>query len=51
MLILATTVLFHVCAKHGIIWEGIFAAWMIALFLDAAILAFTVYCIWCPSLN
>jgi hypothetical protein len=48
MLILATAVLFHVCAIHGVIWEGVGAAYMIALFLDAVLLAFLIYCIFKP---
>ena len=51
MLILASAVLFHVCAKHGIIWKGVGAAWMFAVILDAAILAFVAYCIWQPPIG
>ncbi|MDY6895322.1 MAG: hypothetical protein SVO01_07915 [Thermotogota bacterium] len=46
MLILATAALFHVLAIHGMLWDGVLGAYMIALFLDAAILAFIAYCIW-----
>ena len=43
MIILATSVLFHVCAVHGVMWEGVGAAWMLSAFMDAALIAFAIY--------
>lgn len=46
MIILSTTLLFHVLAKHGWIWEGVAAAWFFAMLADASLLAFLIYHIW-----
>ena len=42
MIILATTLLFHVCAKHGWIWEGVPGAWILAAILDTIIFALLI---------
>lgn len=42
MIILGTAVLFHVMAKHGVIWKGVAAAWIMAALLDAALLGFLI---------
>lgn len=51
MIILTTAILFHVCAKHGMIWEGVAAAWIFAVFVDAALYAWISYCIFKPPLS
>ena len=45
MILAGTSLLFHVCAKHGAIWDGVGAAWTLAAFLDTFIILYTVYCI------
>lgn len=43
MLILCTAFLFHVLAKHGVVWSGVTSAYMFALLLDAALIGFLIY--------
>lgn len=43
MLILATAVLARVLAKQGMLWEGVGAAYLLALILDAGLIAFLIY--------
>jgi len=44
MIILCTTILFHVIAKHGGMWEGAAAAWMIAAFMDFFLFGLLIVC-------
>jgi len=48
MIILTTTLFLHVLAKHGILWEGAGAAWLLAAICDTGIYLFIAYCIWKP---
>jgi hypothetical protein len=45
MITLITTLLFHVMAIHGVVWEGIGSAWIFSVVLDTFIFYFTVHCI------
>jgi len=49
MIICSTALLFHVCAIHEVLWEGIGAAWMVAAFMDMMITLFLIYCIFKPG--
>ena len=45
MILAGTALLVHVLAKHGMLWEGAAAAWLMAAGLDTAILFFLIYSI------
>ena len=43
MIILATTLLYHVVSINGVRWDGIGAAWMFSAMLDTLIVCFYIY--------
>ena len=45
MIICATTLLFHVMAKHDVQWTGVSAAWIIAAMMDFGIAMFFIACL------
>lgn len=47
MTVLGIALLFHVCAKHGLQWEGVGAAWMV---VDAILVAWGLFCYFKPQL-
>ena len=48
MNVLALTVLVHIFAKHGMMWDGATAAWILAVIMDVALYAWLIYCIFKP---
>lgn len=51
MTVIGLVLLFHICAKYGVIWNGVAVAWIFAMFIDAALYAWIVYCIFEPIIN
>lgn len=51
MLIISTAIFFHVLAKNGVIWEGVGAGWLLALFLDFALYGVLIHAIFKSSIN
>ena len=43
MLTFVTAIFFHVLAKHGVIWKGVSAAWIMTILLDAGLIGLLIW--------